>query len=90
MKFVILDPKETKLFSNSHVSRIRDIIFLMFSPTYLLTTTIGIDVPLDLELDYGVPLKFFQGCIVAIGLKNIGGSIKEISNYLFLYFKVMF
>jgi hypothetical protein len=41
-----------------------------------------LDVPLSLELDYGVPSRLFQGCIVTIGLENISGGIKAHSNYL--------
>jgi len=62
----------------------------MFSPTYILTTTSILDVPLILEIDYGVLPRLFQGCIVAIGMTNIGGGIKALSNYLILSFRVEF
>jgi hypothetical protein len=90
MKFVILDPKETKLFSNSHVSRIRDIIFLIFSPTHILTTTSKIYVPISVELDFNIPSRLFQGCIVEIGLENIGGGTKVLSSSLISSFRVRF
>jgi hypothetical protein len=54
LKFVILEPKESELVANSQVSRIKYIIFWMLSPTYFLMETNKIDVPFNLELNYGL------------------------------------
>jgi len=87
---VILDPKEIKLFSNLHASRIREIIFLLFSPTYLLIEMSRIEVSLNIELDSSVPSNLFQGCIIVIGLANMGGGIRALSNSLILYLSMEF
>jgi len=49
-----------------------------------------LNVPLTLEMDYGVPSRLFQGHIVSIGLENRGGGIKAFSNYLILSFIIAF
>jgi hypothetical protein len=62
----------------------------MFSPTYILTTMSRIDVPLNLEIDYSVPSRLFQGSIIEIGMTNIVGGIKALSISLIMSFRVVF
>jgi len=49
-----------------------------------------LNVPLSLELHFGVPSRLFQGCIVEIGLENIGGGTKVLSSSLISSFRVRF
>jgi hypothetical protein len=62
----------------------------MFSPTYPLIETRKLDVPFNLEIDYGLPSRVLKGFIVAIRLSNNGGGIRSFSNSLTLSFKITF
>jgi hypothetical protein len=62
----------------------------VLSPTYLLIETSKLDVPFNLELDYGLPSKFFKVFMVVIGLENNGGGINGFSNSLTLSFRIAF
>jgi hypothetical protein len=62
----------------------------VLSPTYLLISTSKLDDPFNLELDYGLPSKFFKVFMVVIGLENSGGGINEFFNSLTLSFRITF
>jgi hypothetical protein len=62
----------------------------VLSPTYLLIETRKLYDPFNLELDYGLPSKFFKVLMVVIGLENNGGDIKEFSNSITLSFLTTF
>jgi hypothetical protein len=47
-----------------------------------------IDVPFNVDIDSSLPSKLIKGYMVAIGLENSGGGIKEFSNSLTLSFKM--
>ena len=49
-----------------------------------------LEVPFNLEIDYGLYSRVLKGCMVVIGLENNGGGIKEFSISLTLSFKISF
>jgi hypothetical protein len=90
LKFVILEESIVELVASSHISKIKEILFLIFSPMYCQMVINSFEAPLILELDYGMSSKVLRGWMVAIGSTNKGFDSKAFSNSFILSFNIWF
>ena len=90
LNFRILEESVVELVASSHISRFKEILFLILSLMYFMISVNKLEVILNIELDFHMSSIFLSGRMITIGLSNKSLGRTSFSSSFTLSFKIRF